>query len=360
LGEGLKIDAFLQAYWRLSEHMGPDEYWVGAMLGTARLLRSGVTSVVDHIYPFHRQGLLEAAVKGYQASGIRWFVARGIMTRPYRPICEKPSVAFRSIANTADTLVPAERLLVAPVSFRQAPPAVFARARRFADRSGLRLYTHVAETKSEVEQIRQSEGARPVELLHRLGFAGQDTVLVHCVYLSAGEIRQLQQSGTHVVHCPTNHMKLAKGVTPVPRLLEKGINVGLGVDTMSDLFAEMRQEVLLQSLAGSNPGAISPQTALEMATLAGAAALGMGDELGSIEAGKTADLVCVDLASPHLQPVIDPVWTLVHRVNGHDVSHVVVDGKVVVKAGRLTQIDEASLLEETWRVAAAYLARLSS
>jgi cytosine/adenosine deaminase-related metal-dependent hydrolase len=251
-------------------------------------------------------------------------------------------------------------LLVAPVSFRQAPPGVFARARRFADRLGLRLYTHVAETRSEVEQIRQSEGARPVELLHGLGFAGEDTVLVHCVYLSAGEIRQLQQSGTHVVHCPTNHMKLAKGVTPVPRLLEKGINVGLGVDTMSDLFAEMRQEVLLQSLAGSNPGAISPQTALEMATLAGAAALGMGDELGSIEAGKTADLVCVDLASPHLQPVIDPVWTLVHRVNGHDVSHVVVDGKVVVKAGRLTQIDEASLLEETWRVAAAYLARLSS
>jgi 5-methylthioadenosine/S-adenosylhomocysteine deaminase len=96
-----------------------------------------------------------------------------------------------------------------------------------------------------------------------------------------------------------------------------------------------------------------------MATLAGAAALGMGDELGSIEVGKRADLVCIDLSSHHLQPVIDPVWTLVHRVNGHDVSHVVVDGKVVVKSGRLTQVDEVSLLEETRSVAAAYLARLS-
>ncbi len=356
VGEGLKIDAFLRAHWRLNEHMGPDEYRVGALVGTAKLLRSGVTSVVDHIYPFHRPGLAEAAIAGYEATGIRWFMARGIMTRPYRPICEPAADAFRAIERLID-VVPPGRLFVAPVSSRQAPPSVFARARRFADRHGLGLYTHVAETEAEVRTTRDRHGARPVQLLHRLGFAGPDTILVHCVYLSGREIAQLARSGTHVVHCPTNHMRLAKGVTEVPRLLEAGINVGLGVDTMDDLFAEMRQEVLLQSLGTMDPGAVTPATALEMATRGGADALGLGDDLGSIEPGKLADIVCVDVATPHLQPVLDPVWTIVNRAHGDDVAHVVVDGRIVVRNGKLSSVDERDLTNEVGEVAAAYLRR---
>lgn len=357
VGEGLKIDEFLKAHWRLAEHMGPEEYRLGALLGTARLLRAGVTSVVDHIYPFHRPGLAAAAIAGYGATGIRWFMARGIMTRPYRPICEPAREAFRAIEELMES-VPTGRLFVAPVSFRQAPPSVFARARRFADRHGLRLYTHVAETPGEVAAVREEHGARPVEMLHQLGFTGSDTVLVHCVYLSAAEVRLLAAGGTHVVHCPTNHMKLAKGVTAVPKLLEAGVNVGLGVDTMVDVFAEMRQEVLLQSLSAMDPGAVSPTTALEMATVRGARALGLGDELGTIEVGKRADLVCVDTSTPHLQPIIDSVWTLVHRAHGHDVAHVVVDGKVVVSSGRLTEIDERTLVDEVKAGVAAYLQRI--
>jgi 5-methylthioadenosine/S-adenosylhomocysteine deaminase len=234
---------------------------------------------------------------------------------------------------------------------------VYARARRFADRRGLRLYTHIAESPDEVKQTRKEHGVRPVQLLHKLGFAGEDTILVHCVQLSAGEIRQLAASGSHVVHCPTNHMKLSKGVTPVPKLLERGINVGMGVDMMGDLIAEMRQEVLIQSLATGNPGAVSPMTALEMATRNGATALGLSDELGSIEEGKRADLVCVDLRTAHLQPVLDPVWTLVNRAHGHDVAHVVVDGRVVVRGGKLVEIDEQALIEEVSAVSSAYLSR---
>ncbi len=119
----------------------------------------------------------------------------------------------------------------------------------------------------------------------------------------------------------------------------------------------MRQEVLLQSLGNMDPGAVTPTTALEMATLRGAAALGLGDDLGSIEPGKLADIVCVDAASPHLQPVLDPVWTIVNRAHGHDVAHVVVDGRVVVRNAKLTLIDEADLTTEVTGVAAAYLRR---
>jgi 5-methylthioadenosine/S-adenosylhomocysteine deaminase len=357
LGEGLKLDAMLRRFWELSRAAGPDEYRVGAALGTAKLLKSGVTSVVDHLYPFHRPGLTEASVEGYSSTGIRWFMARGIMTRPYRPICESSRRALKAIEDLADGLVPKERLFVAPVSFRQAIPSEYVQARRLADRVGLRLYTHVAETPSEIAMIRKEHGARPVELLHRIGFAGSDTILVHCVYLSAGEIKMLARSGANVVHCPSNHMRLAKGVTPVPQLLAAGANVGMGIDGMDDLFTEMRQEVLMQGLHHSNPGVVPPQTSLEMATVRGAVALGLGDELGRIEVGRRADVVCVDVSAAHLQPVLDPVWTLVNRVHGHDVAHVVVDGDVVVRNGKLTRVDEDALVEEAKSVALAYMRR---
>jgi 5-methylthioadenosine/S-adenosylhomocysteine deaminase len=357
LGEGLKLDAMLRRFWELSRAAGPDEYRVGAALGTAKLLRSGVTSVVDHLYPFHQAGLTEASIRGYESTGIRWFMARGIMTRPYRPISESSRRALRAIEDLADGLVPKERLFVAPVSFRQAIPSEYVQARRLADRLGLRVYTHVAETPAEIDMIREEHGARPVELLHDIGFASSDAILVHCVYLSASEIRMLAKSGATVVHCPTNHMRLAKGVTPVPKLLEAGANVGMGIDQMDDLFVEMRQEILMQGLRHSNPGVISPRTSLEMATARGAAALGLGEELGRIEVGRQADLVCVDVSAAHLQPVLDPVWTLVHRVHGHDVAHVIVDGDVVVEKGKLTKLDEEALIEEARSVSAAYLRR---
>jgi 5-methylthioadenosine/S-adenosylhomocysteine deaminase len=357
LGEGLKLDAMLRRFWELSRAAGPDEYRVGAALGTAKLLKSGVTSVVDHLYPFHRPGLTEASVEGYSSTGIRWFMARGIMTRPYRPICESSRRALKAIEDLADGLVPKERLFVAPVSFRQAIPSEYVQARRLADRVGLRLYTHVAETPSEIAMIRKEHGARPVELLHRIGFASSDTILVHCVYLSAGEIKMLARSGANVVHCPSNHMRLAKGVTPVPQLLAAGANVGMGIDGMDDLFTEMRQEVLMQGLHHSNPGVVPPQTSLEMATVRGAVALGLGDELGRIEVGRRADIACVDVSAAHLQPVLDPVWTLVNRVHGHDVAHVVVDGEVVVRNGKLTRVDEDALIEEAKSGALGYMRR---
>jgi 5-methylthioadenosine/S-adenosylhomocysteine deaminase len=357
LGEGLKLDAMLRRFWELSRAAGPDEYRVGAALGTAKLLRSGVTSVVDHLYPFHQAGLTEASIEGYESTGIRWFMARGIMTRPYRPISESSRRALRAIEDLADGLVPKERLFVAPVSFRQAIPSEYVQARRLADRLGLRVYTHVAETPAEIDMILNEHGARPVELLHNIGFAAADATLVHCVYLSAGEIRMLARSGATVVHCPTNHMRLAKGVSPVPKLLAAGANVGMGIDQMDDLFVEMRQEILMQGLQHSNPGVVSPRTSLEMATARGAVALGLGGDLGRIEVGRRADVVCVDVSAPHLQPVLDPVWTLVHRVHGHDVIHVVVDGDVVVEKGRLMKMDEEALIKEARSVAASYLRR---
>ncbi len=353
-GDGLKLDEMLRTMWRLSETAGVDEYRIGAALGTAKLLRSGVTSVVDHIYPFHRPGLAEAAVEGYSASGIRWFMARGVMTKGYPPICETPEAAFSEIERLASGVVPRDRLMIAPVSLRQAEPEEFRRAAELARELGLRLYTHIAETGAEVQSSLEVNGRRPVELMHDLGFAGPDAVLVHCVQLTEQEIALLAGSGSHVVHCPTNHMKLAKGVTPVPALLAAGSNVALGADIMTDLLTEVRQEIFLQGLHAGDPSIISPQTALRMATLGGARALGLGEELGTIEVGRRADLVCLDLRRPGAQPVLDPVWTVAHRAEASDVVHVFVDGRQAVRDGELVHVDEQALLAEAHDVLSHY------
>lgn len=356
-GEGLKLDEMLHFGWRLSEAAGAVEYEVMAAYSTARLLAAGATTVVDHVYPFHRPGLDVATIAGYEATGIRWFLARGLMTRGHDPICESLDDAFDRIGLLLDSGVPAARIMPAPVSFRQAAPADYRAARRFADRHGLRLYTHVAETAAEVDGIVAEHGCRPIEFLDLLGFCGPDVTLVHCVLLSDDEIDLLASSGTHVVHCPSNHMKLAKGYTRVADLLDAGVNVALGVDQMSGMFEEMRQEVLLQSIRNENPAAIPPAVALRMATANGAGAVGLGGELGEVSVDALADLVCVGADGLGFGPILDPTWNVVHRAGGSDVRHVIVDGEVRIEDGEFVHLDVEALRRRALEVVDGFLAR---
>lgn len=356
-GEGLKLDEMLRFHWRLNEAAGAAEYETMAAYSTARLLASGTTTVVDHVYPFHRDGLDEATIAGYEATGVRWFLARGLMTRGYDPICEDLEVGFERVRSLLANDVPAERLMLAPVSFRQAAPEDYAAAREFASTYGLRLYTHVAETAAEVASVQAEHGCRPIEFLDRLGFCGPDVTLVHCVLLSDAEIELLARTGSHVVHCPSNHMKLAKGFTRVPDLLDAGVNVGLGIDQMADMFCEMRQEVLLQSIRNEDPGAISPAVALRMATANGAKAVGLGGQLGEISVGALADLICVSARSLSIDPILDPAWSVVHRAGGSDVRHVIVDGSVVVEDREFVKVDIEALRRQAMDAIDSYLAK---
>ena len=271
---GLKLDDYLRALWKLQQHMTPEDFRLSALLAGVKLLKGGCTTVIDHAYPYHRPGIDAALLDAYRASGIRWYYARGIMTRPFKPLSEPRRDALARIEALLDGGVPPDRLMVAPVSFRQATPEDYRAARRLADRRGLRLYTHIAETRDEVAQSLDRFGYRPVDHLHHLGWTGPDVTLVHCVLLSAREVDLLARSGTTVVHCPSNHMTLAKGITEVPRLLGRGIPVCLGLDGMDSLLLEIRLEVLMQSLANLNPAVLRADTALQMATLNGARACG--------------------------------------------------------------------------------------
>ncbi|NUR84611.1 MAG: amidohydrolase family protein, partial [Nonomuraea sp.] len=295
-------------------------------LASARMVLSGVTTAVDHVYPIHGPEWLDAVAAAHARIGLRVRLAHGIRN------AGEVSRAEAAVSDHKD-------IYLAPISLRSSGVDGFRAAVQAADRSGQDLYTHVAETAAEVEQCLAEHGKRPVELLHELGFLRPGTVLVHCVYLSDREIDLIAETGTAVAYCPTNHLKLAKGFAPVTKLRARGVTVGLGIDGMTDLFAEMRQAVYAQGQAVGKPGALTSEEAFSMATAEGAAA---------IRADTAGDVVTLQ-AGVAMRPLVDPMQAVVHRATGQQVVDVRVDGELVVRGGRLARADEEELGEQAWQ-----------
>ncbi len=375
IAEGLPLDEFLKVQWATQAHMGPPEYEMAAFLGALQRLKCGITTAVDHAYTFHEPDLDAACVNALESSGIRWAYARGIMTRPYEPVCETFEQAADNIRAVLDhTAVTPERLFVAPVSIRQATPEEFARSAALADELGAGTYTHASETQAERETWLQEAKATPIKALDRAGFLTERTVLAHCVILDDDEIELLAARGAHVVHCPSNNMKLAKGVTRVPDLLAAGVNVCLGVDMMTDIFSEMRAELHVQSLHSGDPAVLSSRDVLQLATWRGAAAVfpnsaapadlltpasaGHRVALGELAPGCAADIVLVPARSLLQAPLLDPLHAVVHQTHAPMVRHVLVDGHLVVADGVSTLVDEQELMIEAERACNYWLDQL--
>jgi 5-methylthioadenosine/S-adenosylhomocysteine deaminase len=234
----------------------------------------------------------------------------------------------------------------------------FRKSRALADELGCGLYTHVAETAAEREAWHRECGSGPIAALDNAGFLTDRTVLVHCVDVQADEIELMAARGCHVIHCPTNNMKLAKGFTPVPELLAAGVNVGIGIDMMADMFTEMRAEVGMHAVHRGDPNAITKQDAMRMATRGGAAALGLADVTGAIAPGRAADIVLIDGRSLTQAVMVDPAYALLYATDPGMIRYVLVDGNIVVEDGKSTIADEQALLEEAEDIAVHYLERI--
>lgn len=211
------------------------------------------------------------------------------------------------------------------------------------------LHIHAAENPGEIELVRSLHGSRPVELLGSLGLLGDRTVLAHAVHLTEAEIGVLAATGTSVVHCPASNLKLASGIAPVPELLAAGVNVALGTDGPAssndlDMFAAMRLAALIHKASSQDARVLPAATVLQMATTGGARALGIDHEVGTLEVGKRADVVAVDLDRLHTQPVHDPRSTLVYSAGRGDVTHVWVDGRPVVADGELLTVERTEVV----------------
>jgi 5-methylthioadenosine/S-adenosylhomocysteine deaminase len=223
------------------------------------------------------------------------------------------------------------------------------RVRILADELDVPIHMHVHETAAEVQQGVELHGVRPLQRLDKLGLTSPRLLGVHMTQLDDGEIAAYGRSGAHVVHCPESNLKLASGFCPVHKLLQAGINVAIGTDGAAsnndlDMFAEMRAAALLAKAVAHDASALPAHLALRMATLNGAAALGLADETGSLVTGKAADIAAVHLGAIETQPLYHPISQLVYAAGSRRVSDVWVAGQHLVKEGVLTTLDEQDIL----------------
>jgi 5-methylthioadenosine/S-adenosylhomocysteine deaminase len=221
--------------------------------------------------------------------------------------------------------------------------------RTFADELDVPIHMHVHETLHEVEQAQQSSGQRPLQRLHELGLLNPSFMAVHMTQLSNDEIDLFAKSGAHIVHCPESNLKLASGFCPVARCISAGINVALGTDGAAsnndlDMLGEMRTAALLAKAVAGDASAVPAMTALRMATINGARALGLENETGSLSPGKSADVIAIDLSHLETQPLYCPVSSCVYSASRQQVSDVWVAGKRLLKQRNLTTMNTVELM----------------
>jgi cytosine/adenosine deaminase-related metal-dependent hydrolase len=230
---------------------------------------------------------------------------------------------------------------------------------RLAREKGVLCHTHVAETRDEEEYCRQVYGMRPLELMEEVGWMGEDVSFAHCIHFTDRELDRLAGAGTAVAHCPTSNMRLGSGVAPVPRMMDRGITVGLAVDgsasnDSSDMIGEMRNGLLMHRLT-FGAGAMTAGDMLGLATRGGARLLGR-PELGSLEVGRAADLAMVDLNRlEYTGALSDPLAALIFSGIDHSVDLTMVNGRIVVQDGRLVNMDEDRLIKQGRRISGEML-----
>ena len=351
--ENLPLGRWLRStVWPLERRwVDPDYVRDGTTLAIAEMLRAGITCFADmHLWPdvvaqtaasLHMRASVGLVVT---ESATRWaatadeYIDRGMHLRDeYR----------------GDPLVSTHFAPHAPYS---ASDATLTRVRRLADELDLPVAMHLHETAWEVEQSVQAHGRRPLARLAALGLASPQLVAIHMTQVDAADMDLLAEAGASVVHCPESNLKLGSGVCPVARLLGRGVRVALGTDGAAsnndlDLLAEARIAGLLSSGVAASPGDLVAADLLRMATLEGARALGLGEETGSLEPGKWADLCCVDLRAARSWPVHDPLTALVYAASAQQVTDTFVAGRRLLADGHLRYLDEAAILAraEGWR-----------
>jgi 5-methylthioadenosine/S-adenosylhomocysteine deaminase len=244
----------------------------------------------------------------------------------------------------------------APHSMYTVDEASLVAARKLADRYDVPMLTHLAETQDEVAISNEKHKLTPVAYLDRIGVLGPRVVAAHCVWVNEADTTILKRRGVAVSHNPESNMKLASGTAPITRYLREGLVVGLGTDGAAsnndlDMFEAMRQAAFLHKLATRDPQAVPAATALEMATIGGARALGLEAKIGSIEAGKRADLIVVSMKGARQTPIYNPVSHLVYVARGDDVQTTIVNGRVLMRDRRVLTLDEAAVLADARKLA---------
>jgi 5-methylthioadenosine/S-adenosylhomocysteine deaminase len=346
------IDWLKKRIWPMEAAHTRDSLSASALLGLSEMIRGGTTCALTMETVRHTDVVFEAV----EQTGFRATVGKCMMDKgdgvPAALTEKTESAIAESVAlieawhNRANGRI---RACFAPRFAVSCTRELLERVAALARERSVMVHTHASENRDEIALVESETGRRNIEYLNELGIVGPHVLLAHCVWLNDDEIEIIARTRTRVAHCPSSNLKLGSGIAPVPEMIERGISVSLGSDgapcnNRLDMFTEMRTAALIQK-ARLGPQSLPALDVLKMATVEGARALGLDREIGSIEVGKLADLILINADRPHTTPRPDPISTVVYAATAGDVETVIIDGRIVMRDGKLTTIDELQVIK---------------
>ena len=351
------LDWLKKRVWPMEGAHNAASVKASAKLGVAELIKGGTTCALTMETVNHTEEVFRVV----EASGFRATVGKCMMDKgddvPAALHEQTEASIDESLALLADWHGKADgriRFCFAPRFALSCTSELLSRVAKLARERDAIVHTHASENKNECALVEGETGLRNVAYLDSLGISGRHVVLAHCVHLDAAEFETLANTQTNVAHCPSSNLKLGSGIAEITRMLDQGISISLGADGAAcnnrlDMFTEMRTMALLQK-AMHGPEAMPARQALRIATIEGAKALGLEKEIGSLELGKRADLIVVNLAALHCTPSSsDPVSALVYSAEASDVQSVLIDGQLVMRDRELLTLDESSVRKDASR-----------
>lgn len=346
------IDWLKKRVWPMEAAHSASSIAASARLGIAELIKGGTTCALTMETVNHTNEVFKVV----EETGFRATVGKCMMDKGD----EVPAALHEQTAESIDeslALLDAWhgkaggriRYCFAPRFAVSCTRELLEKVAALARERGVMVHTHASENTTECEMVERETGLRNVAYLDRLGLTGPHVALAHCVHLSDEEIDTLEKTRTNVVHCPSSNLKLGSGIAPVAKLLDRDISVSLGADGAAcnnrlDMFTEMRTAALLQK-ALHGPEVLPATRVLRMATIDGARALGLDSEIGSLGAGKRADVAIVRMSGLHATPVAELISALVYSAQSSDVNTVIIDGELVLQDGKLVTIDESETVK---------------
>ncbi|MDD4749697.1 MAG: amidohydrolase family protein [Methanosarcinaceae archaeon] len=358
--DDLQLAKWLQEHiWPAEAQLRAKDVYKGTKLACLEMIKSGTTSFADMYF------FMDESAKAVEASGLRAALSYGMIELGDE---EKGKSELREgrrfVRNWQGAAGGKISTMYGPHAPNTCSKEFLRKVREAATEDGAGINIHILETEAELKAMKAQYGMCSVNLLEEIGFLGPDVLAAHCVWLSDGDLEILNRRGVKVSHNPVSNMKLASGIAPVPKMLAKGINVGLGTDGCAsnnnlDLFEEMKTTALLHKVNSFDPTVLPARQVLEMATLKGAQAI--EPDAGMLKVGKKADLILVDMKKPHLSPCFDNIPShLVYAARGSDVRTTIVDGKVLMDDYKVLVLDEEKVVEEAQKAAEELVARVQA
>ncbi|WP_295726310.1 amidohydrolase family protein [uncultured Methanobrevibacter sp.] len=348
LADDLSLDEWLNDnIWPMEANLNEYYCYIGALLGAVELIKSGTTTFSDMYF------YMEDVAKAVEESGIRAVLSYGMIDfgdeEKRKAEIEKNMNLFKNCHNTADGRI---KVFFGPHSPYTASEELLKEVRKLADENNIKIHIHVSETQKEIDDVSAEKGLRPFEYLDSIGFLGPDVLCAHCVWLSDEEIEIIKKHDVKISHNPCSNMKLASGIAPVKKLLDNDICVAIGTDGASsnnnlDIIEELKTASLLQKVSTLDPEALNSDEALAMGTIEGAKALGLDDEIGTIEVGKKADLILIDTNNANMIPDSSKLSSnIIYAANGFNVDTTICNGQILMENRQLTTLDEQDIYKK--------------